>query len=54
MERTPDQETARRAALRTAAVACARGAVLQATAAAPLWRALKARELNARGDRRIA
>ena len=53
MDRAPDHETARRAALRAAAVACGRGAVLQATAAAPLWRALKAGELNARENRRI-
>jgi len=67
MDRTPHDEIARRAALRAAAVACGRGAVLHQAAAAPLWRALsdqsalwvlapltlEAREVNARGNRRI-
>jgi hypothetical protein len=40
MDSTPHDEIARRAALRAAAVACGPGSVLQATSAAPLWRAL--------------
>jgi hypothetical protein len=40
MDGTPHPEIARRAALRAAAAACRTGSPLQATAAAPLWRAL--------------
>jgi hypothetical protein len=51
MLRAPDTGTARRAALRAAAVACASGSPLQAAAAAPLWHALSytsaAREIGA-------
>ena len=40
MDRAPHNEIVRHAALRAAAAACGHGSLLQATAAAPLWRAL--------------